>query len=217
MAIKPKKPLIDNNGDEIITPKLIKERRIYILKEYFDGSIRRLLRKLYKPYMYELVYSKGLKKLPSDIREYLIQCNPWPINICKIYNIYKTLVNKLDMLETRFTMELAKYIWLYFGEDIEEYRTKKYPKTVNNRGFKQNHTAKEALREQKARGFIHINKFEDYKKRYAHVYSNVDRDYIYPMNFWHNIKNKKHSEIMSYHGQYLVGVSGFTSVILPKK
>lgn len=213
---KPKSPLKDINGNDIITPKLVKQRRIYIIKEYFNGNIRRLLRKMYKQYSYELVYSKGLKTLEPNIRKYLLSINPWPINICKIYNIYTTLVNKFEMDESKFTMELAKYIWLYFDDDIEDYKRKRYTRGVSKNGFKLRHTAKQALREQKARGFVHINKFGDYKRKYAHVYSTVDRDYIYPMNFWHNIRNKKHSEIMSYQGQYLVGVSSFTQVVVPK-
>ena len=216
MATKPNPPQIDNRGKEILPPKLIKERRIFILKEYFNGNIRRLLRKMSKQYNYQLVYSKGLKKLEPKLKTYLLSCNPWPINICKIYNIYTTLINKFDFTPNKATMELAKYIWLYFDDDIDEYMHNKYVKSIKIRGFNLNLTSREALREQKARGFVHINLFSDYKKKYAHVYSTIDEDYIYPLNLWHNIREKKHSEIMSYHGQYLVGVRGFTQVILPK-
>lgn len=207
--------LKDRYGVEIITSKVIKERRIFIINKYFNGNIRRLLRSFYKSYRKPLVYSKGLKKMDLELKEYLLSLNAWPRNISIIYNIYNILITKYNYKNNKLTIELAYYVFMYFEEDIEEYTKTRFSKGVLVNGHKNTLTPKEALREQKARGFIHINYFEDYKTTHAHVYSTVDPDYVWPQNFWHNNKHREPEEIMSYHGHYLVGVPGFTKVVVP--
>jgi len=77
-------------------------------------------------------------------------------------------------------------------------------------------SSKAALKEQKARGFIHVNDFDDYDKIASHVWSSVDEDYLWPANCAHGIigRDKGHKDI--YIMQHCVGVGGWTRCQIPK-
>ena len=203
------------------TPKQVKQERRQIITEYLDGNLQRFLRRNYEFYRYQLVFSKDLKKWSKDDRvkivEYLKKEYIWPTHICEVVNTMKTLVKYYNRSFSLGTMHLAIAIIDLLDNDIWVYGRKRW-----NKRFKQGLsfvnfcTAEEAFKEQKARGFIHVNKFEDYEKTCSHVYSNVNVDYIYPINFPH-MYSQYNSDIPSdYIALSIIGVQGFTRIEVPK-
>jgi hypothetical protein len=166
--------------------KRIKVERVHIVKDYLDGNLKRFLRKHYRYSKNQLVYSVDFKEWAKDNRKnlvkYLKKYHPWPLHTITIVNILKTLVNEFDLPWDKNTLKLSIIIDDLFWQDIDEYRQARYNREIQIKGFKLPDKRK-SWKEQKARGFIHINDFEDYDNKFAHVYSNIKSDYVYPVNF----------------------------------
>lgn len=202
-------------------PKQVKQERKQIISEYLDGNLQRFLRRNYEFYRYQLVYSKDLKRWSKDDRlpivEYLRKEYKWPKHLCEVVNTMKTLVKYYDRKYTIGTMHLAIAIIDLLDDDIWAYGNKRW-----NKRFQQgiSHvplcTPEEAFKEQKARGFIHVNLFEDYNKDYSQVFSNVNRDYVYPMNFPHKYSDYKSGIPTDYIAHSIIGVEGWTRIQIPK-
>lgn len=194
-----------------------KRRRIKILKrEYLEGNWARFTRKHTKRYWYELVYSKTLPKWrrenPVAVNWLLENCK-WPKHVVEVANIMYTLEKEFDWAITKKNMLIAYTIWDYLWEDLEKRMHKKYVKSITEKLRELSHykpTEDQAFKEQKARGFIHKSDFSNYRSKKHHVYSNVDNDYIYPMNFGMSYKDQVDKLLNVYIGHNLVGVRGYT-------
>ena len=203
------------------TLKQIKKERKQMIEEYLDGNFGRFLRRNNEKYKYQLVYSKDLKNWRKDKRvnivNYLTENYTWPSHICLVVNTMKTLVKYYDRSMGLGTMHLAIAIIDLFEEDMYDYSFRKQSKLFGlDIPYKQLCSSEQALKEQKARGFIHINKFDDYDSGFSHVYSNVDKDYVYPLNLPH-VYSQYNSKIPSdYVALPLIGVSGYTIIVTPK-
>jgi len=79
---------------------------------------------------------------------------------------------------------------------------------------------KAALIEQKARGFVHINDFDDFDINSVHLVSSVNRDYYYPLNIHTTttqLKSNCDKIISPYIVAYLIAVEGWTRIEFPKE
>lgn len=197
-----------------------RKRRIKILKsEYLEGNYVRLIRKHYKNYYYELIYSRTLPKWREESSEskkavrYLLRICKWPKHVVEVANLLRTLEKHFGWSITKKNVLLAYTIWEYLGDDIEKRMTRKYAKSITDkiRDIKYyTPTKAQAIKEQLARGFVHVNDFEDYDSSKNHVYSNIKRDYLYPMNFGMTSDDSMEGLTNLYIGQYLTGVRGWT-------
>lgn len=194
-----------------------KERRIKILKEdYLEGNYIRFVRKLTKRYYYQLVYSRTLprwrKENKKAVKKLLSLC-VWPSHVVDVANILYTLEKHFGWAISEKNVLIAFTIWEYLDEDIYNRMHKKY---VDNFKLKIRDVSyytpkpRQAFKEQLARGFIHINDFDDFDKNKHHVYSNVKKDYIYPLNFGMTTIDRGEGLENVYIGQSLVGVRGWT-------
>ena len=202
------------------TPKQIKKERRQFINEFLDGNLRRFLRKNYKNYRNQLVFSKDLKKWDKQGKSNLVKLlkkhYEWPKHICEVVNVVKTLTTYYGMELNKITIDRAVALIDLFEDDMYDYHRVKY-KDKYSKGLPLNIkiTPEEALREQKARGFIHINYFEDYDREFSHVYSTVNDDYVYPINFPHKFRHHNDKIPSDYIGQSIVGVEGFTRIDIP--
>lgn len=185
-----------------------------------DFNLKKFMRKHREYYDYQLVYSKLIPKIKKIkggsrvIRKLKKAANKNIKHISEIINITFTLNKYFNKPLSVRTIQMAININRIYWDDIYDYMKVQRQKGVIL-GKVNQLNAKKALAEQKARGFIHVNDFEDYNKEAAHIYSNVDRDLIYPENFSHGIFYRYKYPISIYIGQYIYGVQGYTSTKIP--
>lgn len=201
-----------------------KRRRRILLKEYLEGKFRRFLRKHSKRYWYELVYSRTIPKWRKDkvsreAVDNLLKKGLYPTQVRDIINIMYTLEEHFDWVVNKKNMEIAYHIWDYFDIDkIEPYMLRKYRDNLASRNRPMSYylcTPRQALREQKARGFIHINEFEDYDREFAHIFSTVDSNYVIPENFSYHSKQFHPDRMYIYIAHGVLGVRGYTKLVTP--
>lgn len=201
------------------SPKQLRKERNQIVEEYLEGNIKRFFRRHYKQYNNELVYSKILKHWKKDKRvrilNKILKHTEWPKNVCEIVNLMVTLVKHYDCTYNNRCLNLAVAILDLWEDDMYQYHSKRYKEKVQKGLWRNKYTKEEAFKEQKARGFIHINYFEDYDKTYSHIYSNVDEDYVFPLNFPHVFGDFETGIPSDIVGHSLVGVSGWTKLQYP--
>lgn len=210
----------------MLMTKEIRRERKRVTKLYLEGNLHRFLRRHHRQAIYEGVYLDYVTKWEKQpilrvIVKQLKQKIRWPLEICNIINIMRTLYMYYDYEYDEEGAKVAWEIYRNFEDDIEAYNKAKYNRWISINGFGKwpRLGAKKAFKEQKARGFIHVNDFEDYDRKCCHIFSNVNKDYIYPLNFYHFTKkwdyNKRgHMEI--YIAQRLYGVQGWTRIVIPK-
>ena len=193
-----------------------------VIHKYLNGDLKRFLKRVERFMGNELIYSitlnkydeeePGLKKqILKKLRQY------YPGEICQIINIHRVMVKHYNFCFDMEDIMICERISGVMDIEISQLKLKssKYRKT--------RHTKKQAIRELKARGFININDFEDYDKRFSHIVTNQQlfergshRKLIYPENFIVGvIKDVKWWEIPN---AYIVraGVSGYTKVSTPQ-
>lgn len=184
-----------------------------------EPNKQRFLRRLYKNYWYELVYSEvfnqwELNKETNDARKSLLKQVKWPRDVVKIVNITLVLEKYYNLPINKETLKIAMAIQKSWGEKyIEPYMSKKWNRIC---GIKKDMskpiisiTREQALKEQIARGFKTLKKFKRYNPEYRHCFSIIDRELVYPKNFGWGLKPKK---IMVRDALTLVGVQGFTCI-----
>lgn len=185
-------------------------------------NIKKFVRKHVSYYDYQLVYSKLIPKIKKYkggnriIRKLKKDANYNCRHVSEIINITFTLHKFFDKpLNTQtilLAIDINRHHWDYIYDYMKEQREKgKVIGKINKL------TSRQALKEQKARGFIHVNDFEDYDRKAAHIYSNIDRDLLYPQNFSHGIFYHWRYPLSIYIGQYVYGVQGFTRTEIPMK
>lgn len=204
------------------TSKQVKKERIEVINNLLDGNLLRFLRYTFKPLRYQLVYSVTLKRwvkrgLKKEV-DYLKNKYVYPKHLHEVVAVTEVLVSKYDKELCLHTIKVAEAIIDLFDNDIWEYNRKRYNKMRTTSNIPLRLVTKEqALKEQKARGFVHINDFEDFKrnKYNSHIYSNVDSSYIYPENFSFRFNTKHPERLYIYVAQSLIGVEGYTRVETP--
>lgn len=202
------------------TTKQVKKERVEVVTKLFDGNLLRFLRRNYKHQRYQLTYSVVLKAWEkqgyTQLVEGLKQSYKYPAHLNEIVAVMRTLVKYYDKPLDSKTRKIAEAVVDLFEEDIYWHTRKRLGRYIGSTGKINLVDSKKALKEQKARGFVHINEFEDYKRKYSHIYSLVDPDYIYPVNFVHGWTPEHKPLIDIYIGITLVGVEGFTRTVIPK-
>ena len=192
--------------------KKAKRKAIKVLEELEVPKVR-FIRWAGSRQNFQLTYSvtfkrwrknKKLRKLVKAFK----RSDYWPAQVNEICNIIWVLEKKCGMKIGQGIIGTAIDLWEGLQGDISDYYVRVYVKT---RKFKLC-TPRQALKEQKARGFIHINDFEDFDPEYSHVRSNVDRDYFYPLNLAHSASQYKDNPGSPgvYGGQSAIGVRGHT-------
>lgn len=210
----------------MLMTKEIRKKRKEVTKLYLEGNLQRFLRRHHKQSIFEGIYTDYIQKwekkpvLRVIVKQMKRQLR-WPIEICNVVNIMRTLYMYYDYEYDEQGALAAWEIYKVFEDDIEAYRKAKYHRWITINGYSSypKLSAKKAFKEQKARGFIHVDKFDDYDRKCCHIFSNVNPDYIYPMNFYHFTKKwdyakRGHMEI--YIAHRLFGVQGWTRIVIPK-
>lgn len=191
---------------------------------YMEGNIRRFLRLHKKDYFFQRTYSKTLIKMKESnpkVYQKVMDKKLYPQDLRRALNVFITLDKHFAI---GFTMKA-------FGEylEIEEELTEVIGKYMNKVSiiryknpslYKNPLTASQALKEQKARGFIHINDFEDFDPRTAHIISIVNDNYYYPINIAKYSKINKGDNYMvvsPYILSALIAVEGYTRINIPKE
>ena len=134
-----------------------------------DGNLRRFLRKNYKNYRNQLVFSKDLKKWDKQGKSNLVKLlkkhYEWPKHICEVVNVVKTLTTYYGMELNKITIDRAVALIDLFEDDMYDYHRVKY-KDKYSKGLPINIkiTPEEALREQKARVGKTAEEFEKYQQ-----------------------------------------------------
>jgi hypothetical protein len=188
---------------------------------YMEGNLRRFLRKHKQQWFFIQTYSRTLRKVKqSNTRSYraIMAENMTPNKTRNVLNIFITLDKHFSI---GFNIKaFEELLWVY--DDLEDilmdYMFKLNSKRYANRSknFKKFWlNSKQAIREQKARGFIDINDFDNYNPKACHLYSTVDPDLIYPYNIenWGGGKGITSPHIFA--SQY--GVEGHTRVNIPPR
>jgi len=194
-------------------------RRLEDILEDLDITREVFVRRAWKRYYHhQLTYYKIFKKWNNNpkYRRLPVWFKRQPLYPSEV----NMIVNMMFVLDQRFGLDLVrdnilnKAIFLAFmlEDDLKE-RTKEL---YSRKGFiKPNQYDKRyAQKEMIARGFIHVNDFEDYKSGYNYVVSNIGkREYYYPMKCFSNLEQCLNEQILDVHVlQGLVGVPGFTAV-----
>lgn len=209
----------------------IKYNREDFIEDYFDGNLVRFLRKHRKQYNYQLNYYRTFrkwkkKKKTNKARRRIIKfCEGLPGEVNKVTNILLTMNKDYDWDIDENNAIIACEIYITFANDIKEYNFVRNSKRI--RPFKLSCTRKQAIKEQKARGFVKRKHFPDYNPNFSHVISIADRNYIYPYNILslpikkqvlleaqkENDKNILFRTI--YRGLSSIGVEGYTAIVRP--
>jgi len=188
---------------------------------YMEGNMLRFLRKHRYQYFYQKTYSHTLKIVkksnPKAYKE-IMAVGLYPQDLRHILNIFITLDKHFEI---GFNLKCFREI-LVIEEELMDV-IKPYMNKLATRRWKEQSpiqarlalTAKEALREQKARGFVHINEFDDYNPKCSHIISNVNNSYYYPLNISPYINPIK-GESTVVHNPYilssLIAVEGWTRI-----
>lgn len=210
------------------TRKEIKMERVEVINQYFDGNLLRFLRRHNKQYVYQRVYTRYIKPWRKDKPELVELLHAvlkdrnglvWPKHVKDVVNIMRTLELHYGFKLNKKCCKVALMIDDLFEVDIYDYhREHKQTLLVQDKFIVKNLTREQALKEQKAMGFIKSIKYEDHDWRFAHLQSNIDPRLIYPYNFVHDlIYNVGSKNIIYQVGMSLAGVQGFTRINIPKK
>lgn len=191
---------------------------------YMEGNLQRFLRKHQKQHHFCLTYSitlkhvrksnkKAYKFLKSEIEypKHMSDCLNVFITLDKHFGIGCFIKNIKDYLVIE--EELTEIIRVYMGK----VRTRKMVLKLWHIDD-EIPSREEAIKEQKARGFMHVNDFEDYKGNYAHILSTATKNLYYPVNIRTCSQQREYVDqptISPYIIQSLVGVPGWTRIIIP--
>ena len=188
-----------------------------IVKDIFAGKLKRFLKNHEKQYWYEKTYSRLIPRLmknPKSKRgvEWLLKQDLMPNRNRDILNVAVTLEKYYNTPISRLNLFKAYVILVEAEEDIEQHMKDIWVETCYS-DLRQMRP-RQAIKEQKARGFVMLDDFEEYDSSLAHVKSSINPKLIWPENFRHGIGKKELKEIYSVF--HKIGVAGFTSCSLPK-
>jgi len=191
---------------------------------YMEGNMQRFLRKHKNQYPFQLTYSvtfKHLRKSSKKMYKELMSKDIYPNRMNTIMNIFITLDKHFSIGFTSKGWNDYLVIEDELGDIIRDYMDKiRGHQFKFNRGKLNNSlpTKKEALKEQKARGFIDINDWDDYNPKFAHIISNIDSDLYYPRNIPTNSTQSQAPgafKAFPYVAQGWIGVQGWTRIHIP--
>lgn len=206
-----------------------------VIKKYLQGDLERFLKRVYRYSKHELIFSVTLNEYEKEvpgIRKQILRIfrKEYPGNIAQIINVHRVMVKYYDFVIDLEDIALCHRIDHVLFTDIHAYRVKQTNYRVNKLMLN-SHSIKAgaALKELKARGFIHVNDFEDFDRNMAHISTNANipdkgKKLYYPMNFTWDAKSKANvinkgknwwdfTDVYLIHG--VIGVSGFTRVSTP--
>lgn len=205
-----------------LTAEEIEAEKEQIIEDVFEGDKDKFFKRYYRHNKTNRIYSKIIpewqkEELHKEAIEYILELCKYPQHVREVVNILRVLEKYYDAEFSKDNVDIAYETWELFAEDLASYSQKQWSLEVDKRGWKnvRKLTKAQAWKEQKARGFIPVKKFKDYDKGAAHVYSNIKKDYIYPMNFYHGLYRNKELPTHIYIGLSLVGVEGYTRCVIP--
>lgn len=207
------------------TAEYIDMEKEQVIEDIFEGDLELFLKRWYRHNRTNLIYSKVIPKWEKSKNtrravRYLKKNLEWPNHIREVINLLRTLEKYYEAEINKENAQLAIEIWELFSDgEFSEYSHKAWTNKVARKGFENIRRISEAQawKEQKARGFIHENDFEEFDKNAAHVYSLINRNYLYPLNFYHGGYTPLAMSTHIYIGLPLVGVEGFTRCEIPIK
>lgn len=206
-----------------------------VIKKYLNNDLDRFLKRVYRYSRYELIFSMTLPQYVKECKELkkelpIIFKGEYPGQVAQVINVHRVMVQYYGFEIDAEDIKLCQRITQVLGSSIDKYNSESYRQRVTKLSL-QPHKCKpkQALKELLARGFIHINDFEGYDKRMAHIVSNNNVPVPYgklyfPMNLtwdaWSkNYSINKHNRWWDFKDVYLthgvIGISGYTRVLTP--
>ena len=159
----------------------------------------------------------------KKLYKHILSAGLYPKDLEDIMNIVITLTKHFEVELNKRTFNDVLEVSYGLVDTIEDYMKPitNYRVKHNPRAFKKYWLTKEqAFKEQKARGFIHINNFEDYDHQAVHLVSNANTDYYYPLNILTSTQQRE-GAYSRYINPYivcrLIAVEGWTRILLPKE
>jgi hypothetical protein len=173
-------------------------------------DLNKLKLRLRRYYRNETAYSITFKKWPPNLVKKAKTYSPYPAVVNDMVNIAITL-NRHFGYDIEISLDLAISIHHTHNKDIKLYMWAWFDYGKPQQRIKRL-TDKKAYNEQRLRGFIDINEV-DMDKELPYIKSTLG-PYIYP-------KQWAHKPLVNLCGIYdklsLIGVSGYTGVVIPKK
>lgn len=201
-----------------INDKSNKQKFEELLQELGTNK-KTLVRKSFKiVYHNHLTYSRVFKRWRKDnfqrkLVSWFKRQPLYPSEVNRIVNMMSVLYKKYDLGIEDDLLTKAIFLTFYLEDDLSEM----YKKMVLSKGYREPKCFKgksiKALRELKARGFIHIEDYSSFDPDYNYVVFNQgEREYYYPVKCAsmpeHHSEGCPDVHIL----QSLVGVPGYTAV-----
>lgn len=213
-----------------LTSQEIGEIKSDIMESILEDDLKRFLRKYYKRQKNIFVYSRIIpqlqeKRVSRRAVEWLLNNFTYPSHVRAIIHIFLTLRDDFQYKGNIHLMKSAVEIWHYFEDyEIDGYIRGKWQQLVDLKGrgmikadIYHNANGKKCFKEQKAIGFIPKKDFKDFDKKAGHIYSNYNRKYLYPKNFYFSNKTRENYDLNVYIANSLYGVPGWTRAEVPIK
>jgi len=193
-----------------------------IIEDIFEEDLGKFLKRYTRVSKPKPIHSDLIPKWKGDRDKkkavrWLNRNLDWPKHKVEVINVLRTLERYYDAEINKDNVILAKEIWDLFDDEltstlkqawVKECLRKKW---VNVRRLSKN----QAIAEQKALGYIHINDFDDYDREAAHVFSIAMKDYVYPENYYYGGKKDMGYEYHIYITFPLVGIAGYSKLVIP--
>lgn len=172
------------------------------------------LNKLYERHQYELVYSRTFRHWPTQLVKLMLSSIKYPRTMVKVTNIIYTLRKYYGYTLNKKLVIRAMKIYDKYEDQLDSYEFSRRSIEHKEGRYKLKMiTPKQALLEQKKRGFIHINDFIDFDRTANHLISLANKNYYYPINFYNGTRVYEHNQRMSiYIAGSLFSVSGYTRI-----
>jgi len=222
---KPRKDVVIKKELEVPkTQEYLDAEKEQVVEDIFDGDLTKFLKRYYRVSRGKitLIHSELIPRWKKDkdkrkVIRWLSKNVDWPSHQAEVIHLLRTLEKYYDAEINKDNVILAHEVWELFGSEITEHFRKTWVRVINRRGFEKVKvfSKKEALKEQLALGYIHVNDFEDFDRKAAHVFSTAKRDYVYPENFSYGGDRTGEYVTHIYIAFPLVGVSGFSRLSIP--
>lgn len=207
-----------------------------VIKKYLYGDLERFLKRYYRYSRFELIYSVTLSQYEKEVKGIRMEIlnmfkGEFPGALIQTINVHRVMVKYYDFEIDIEDIKLSHRISQVLSTSISDYKKQRYYYRINNLMLQPHRCKpKQALKELLARGFIHVNDFEKYDKRMAHITSNANVPVKYgrlyfPMNFTWDAWSKAHVINRGYKWWHFVdvytiigeiGISGYTRVLTPQ-
>jgi len=217
-------PVIKNDLGLPKTAEDLEAEKEQVIEDIFDGDLNKFLKRLYRVSNGKAirVHSKMIPewKKDKDKRRVIRWINKnldWPKHKVEIVHLLRTLERYYDAEINKDNVILAYELWDLFSDEITNHFQKSWNEVIKRKGWGRIKRLSKAdsLKEQLAIGYKHVNDFEDFDRKAAHVYSTAKKDYLYPENFYHSGDKFSKQGCYIYIAFPLVGISGFSRIDVP--